>query len=283
MDGALISTRELTAYGFNAEAIRRCERGGVLARVHRGVYVIGGAPLTFDRRAHAALLAMGPAAAISDGTALVHWLLRPPPLRPGPIHVCIPGRGGRERRDGIVLHRPLRLPEQDVTERAGLQVTTPTRTLLDAARTLPRYARFRALEQAERERLDVNRDRLDAFPKLHEALYLFDRVGSCTRSDAEAMFLFVCLDHAIALPLVNQVHEGIEFDFRWPSGRLIVEVDGFDFHDGHPARGRERFEKDRDRGLIATELGYDYKRFSARQVARERLRIARILQGRLRP
>lgn len=280
MDGSLITTYELNQFGFDVVGIRSLMRRGALARVHRGVYLIGDAPLDFHRRGHAALLATGPPAALSEPTALGHWLLRP--VRPGPVHVSVPGRGGRERREGIVVHRPLRLPEHDVTEHEGLRTTTPTRTLLDTSRWLPRYARFRALEQAERERLDINRDRLDACPRLHDPLYLFDRLGPCTRSDAEAMFLLICLDFGIPLPVVNQVHEGTEFDMRWP-GRLIVEVDGFDYHDGQPVTGRERFEKDRERGLFAAELGYRFERFSAKQLRRERARVARVVQGRLRP
>ena len=281
MDGSLITTAELAHYGFGAPAaVRALMRREALTRLHRGVYLIGDAPLTFHRAVEAALLAIGPRAAAGHPTALTHWLLQPP--RQGPVHVCVPGRGGREIRDGIVIHRPLRLPEEDVTEHEGIRVTTPTRTLLDTARTLPRHARFRALEEAERQRLHVNRDRLDAFPPLHEALYLFDRLGACTRSPAEAMFLFICLDFGIPLPLVNRVHAGVEFDFRWPAERLIVEVDGFGFHDGLAGKGRDRFESDRDKGLVAAELGYDFKRFSARQVRRERVRIARIVLGQLR-
>ena len=283
MDGSLITTAELTGLGLDSEAIRRLRRLDAVTRLHRGVYLIGDAPLDFRRRSGAALLAVGPAAAVGEQSGLVHWLLRPPRRGPAPIHVCVPGRGGRERRDGIVIHRPLRLPDHDVTEHEGVRVTTPTRTLLDTARTLPRYARFRALEQAERERLGINRDRLDACSRLHDALYLFDRLGACTRSDAEAMFLFICLDFGITLPFVNQVFGGVEFDFRWPGARLVVEVDGYAFHDGAPDLGRVRFEGDRDKGLVAAELGYDFKRFSARQLRRERVRIGRLLQGRLRP
>jgi very-short-patch-repair endonuclease len=94
------------------------------------------------------------------------------------------------------------------------------------------------------------------------------------------MFLFICLDYGIPLPLVNDIHEGTEFDFRWPEQRLIVEVDGYKFHDG---LGREHFESDRDKGLRADELGSDFKRFSAKQVARERARVARAVVQRLRP
>ena len=280
MDASLITTYELNQLGFDSEAIRKLMRAAALTRLHRGVYLIGDAALDFHRRGHAALLAIGPPSAISEPTALGHWLLRP--ARPGPVHVSLPGRGGRERRKDIVVHRPLRLPEDDVTEHEGLRTTTPTRTLLDTSRWLPRYARFRALEQAERERLDVNRDRLDACTPLHDSLHLFDRLGPCTRSDAEAMFLFICLDFGIPLPVVNQVYVGTRFDFRWP-GRLIVEVDGYAFHDGDPAKGRDRFESDRDRGLVAAELGYRFERFSAKQVRHERERVARVVQGRLRP
>ena len=280
VDPWLITTRDLAALGFDHKSIEKLVRLDVLARRHQGVYVIGDAPLDFFRKGHAALLAAGPSSALSAATALVGQLLRPPPQREQPVHVSVPGRGGRERRDLLVIHRPLTLPPADVEVVQGLRITTPTRTLLDTARDLPRYARYRALEQAERHLLNVERDRLQACPHFAEALHLFDRLGACTRSDVEAMFLLICLDHDIPLPIVNRVHHGTEFDFRWEDPPSILELDGYAFHDGAPD-GRERFESDRDKGLIAADLGYDFTRVSARQVAGQSARVARAVRRRL--
>ena len=282
MDDSLITTRDLGELGFGESAIRNLVRREILARRHRGVYVIGDAPFTFHRKCRAAQLAIGPKGGIGHHTALVEHLMRPPDPRHHDVHVVVEGRGGRERREHLVVHRPLTLPPADIEDHDGFRVTTPTRTLLDTASALPRYARLRALEAAEHHLLHLERHRLDLHPSLKQALYLFDRIGARTKSDAEAMFLFICLDFGIPLPLVNHIFHGIEFDFRWPHARLIVELDGYVFHDGAP-RGRERFESDREKGLKAAEIGYDFARISARQVMRQRARVARAVQGRLRP
>lgn len=280
----LITTRQIAELGFDRVDIERFERQDVLTRRHRGVYLIGDTPLTWERKLHAAQLAIGPKGAIAQRTALLDHMLRTPePDEPDEVHIAIQGRGGRERRNGLVIHRPLSLPPDDIEARPGHRVTAPTRTLLDTAAQLPRYARFRAMEAAEFHRLHIERARLDAHPPMRQALALLDRVGACTRSDAEAMFLFICVDHGIPLPLVNVIHEDIEWDFRWPQRRLIVEVDGFGTHDGRPLNGRERFERDRDKGAIAELLGYHFTRFSARQVSRERALVARVVGQRLRP
>jgi hypothetical protein len=274
----LITTAELNDLGFNRYDIQRLERHGILTRRHRGIYVIGEDPLTFDLQCKAALLA-SPNTSLAHHTATAHWLMRP--TRNGPIHLTLPGRGGREKRPGIIIHRPRSLPPTDLTTLDNFPITTPTRTLLDVAPALPRYARFRALEAAEFHRLDIERDRLNASKPLRQPLALFDRLGQCTRSDAEAMFLFLCLDYGIPLPQVNKVIHDEEFDFRWEDARLIIEVDGFEFHEGDERR--PRVENDRDKGLVAESLGYAFLRFSAKQVKRERERLARILHGRLRP
>lgn len=139
------------------------------------------------------------------------------------------------------VHRA-KIPDADIAVVRGLRTTTPTRTLLDLAPHQPRHALFRALEEAERRRLDVDRGRLDACRRLEQPLELFDHYGPCTRSDAEAMFLFLCEDYGIERPRVNKAVGGPEADFHWPAATLVVEVDGFEFHDGRPA-----FRNDRDR------------------------------------
>ena len=60
-----------------------------------------------------------------------------------------------------------------------------------------------------------------------------------TRSDLEALFLQLCLDHDLPRPQVNRYDNGRELDFRWPEHRLAVETNGFWVH-----RTRDAFERD---------------------------------------
>jgi very-short-patch-repair endonuclease len=190
----------------------------------------------------------------------------------GPIHVNREGAGGPAQRGGRVKIHRARIPETDITVVRGLRTTTPTRTLLDVAAKQPRYALFRALEQAERLTLHVDRERLDDNPHLKQPLELFDHYGPCTRSDAEAMFLFVCEDHGIARPRVNEQLNGREADFHWPEHRLVVEVEGYEFHEGLPA-----FRDDRCRGNRFRLAGYEVIRFAASDVEHEPAEVAKTL------
>jgi hypothetical protein len=256
----LVTTQQLEDQGHSFKDIERLVRQEALTRLHRGVYLVAPARLTVDAESAAAVMALGDGATLTLESALAHWHLR---LRPaGPIHVNAPTTAGRATRKGLTPHRA-RIPESDIVEERGVRTTTPTRTLLDIASRQPEYALFRALEQAERLLLHIERPRLDACKRLRRPLALFDALGPCTRSDAEAMFLFVCLDHGIALPRVNQDIDDEEADFHWPIAHLVVEVDGYEFH-----HDKRPFHRDRHKALVFRRAGFEVIRFSAIQVAR---------------
>ena len=225
-----------------------------LVRLHRGVYFVP-AP---DLLARAALTAAGDGE-LCDVSALAHLDLRLRVL--GPIHV---NRTGDRRKsdERLRIHRA-RIPEADITEVRGLRTTTPTRTLLDVAPRQPGYALFRALEQADRLRVRLEFDRLDRCGHLAQPLELMRHYGACTRSDAEARFLFLCEEHGIERPLVNRPLAGREADFHWPEQALVVEVevDGYEHHFDLPA-----FRDDRRRGGSFRRAGFELIRFSADQV-----------------
>ena len=213
-------------------------------RVRRGVY---GEPAPPFGAHMAAVLALGPEAAISHVSGVELWGMRDP--EEAPIHVSVPGRGGREQRDGMVIHRPLRVVK---AHRHGIPVMTPTRCLRDAR--LPRHELYRALEEAERRRFELTLP-LDAVVRTQQA------VRGYTRSPAEAEALLVFQEHGITLPLVNHRLNGIEADFHWPSTRTVLEIDGWEWHNERP-----QFEEDRRRELVHAAAGWQVIRASATQV-----------------
>jgi very-short-patch-repair endonuclease len=217
-------------------------------RVTRGVYAVGELDdLSFFM---AAALAYGPKAVISHLSALMVIGLRP--LKPGDIHVSVPHTGVRRERTGIEVHRRRAL----AWGHSGvIPVTDPTQSLVDA--NLERYELYRALEEAEARNLPVDLPFGDVVRLKH-------RVQGRTRSDAEAQFLMLCHDHGLPLPLVNQPLHGVEADFHWPQAKLVVEVDGWDFH-----KERPQFEEDRRRGLVHSAAGFQVIRASATQVFHE--------------
>jgi very-short-patch-repair endonuclease len=218
-----------------------------LRRVHRGVYATG----DLDELGWylAAVLALGPGAAISRLSALMLLGLRP--FAAGDIHVTVPRGGGRSVRDGIVVHRSRDLER---SRQLGIPITSPTQALRDAP--LARHELYRALEKADRQGLAIDRSQLAA-----DVVDVQLRVRGRTRSDTEAAFVLLCRDHGLKLPLVNHRLNRCEVDFHWRDAGLVVEVDGFEHH-----RERAQFNEDRLRGLRHRVAGFEVVRVSADHV-----------------
>lgn len=60
---------------------------------------------------------------------------------------------------------------------------------------------------------------------------------------------------------MNSRMAGYEVDFLWPLEKLVVEVDGFEFHSGQAA-----FEADHVRDADLAMAGYRVVRFTYRKV-----------------
>jgi hypothetical protein len=104
-------------------------------------------PLSWESRWMAAVLACGAEAALSHLSAAYLWRLLDP--RQGPIDVCVRSSAGRGRRDGIRIHRFASLQSSEVTQRRGIPVTTPARTIDDLRGIATEAQLRRAIRQAE--------------------------------------------------------------------------------------------------------------------------------------
>jgi very-short-patch-repair endonuclease len=65
-------------------------------------------------------------------------------------------------------------------------------------------------------------------------------------------------------------------DFVWPEHKLVVEVDGYQFH-GH----RSAFERDRKKDQILIAAGYRVIRITWLQLKHEPLRVAAVIAAAL--
>jgi very-short-patch-repair endonuclease len=254
-----ISIAQLHGAGFSDAAVSRRVRSGHLHRLHRGVYAVGHTAPSTGRRWMAAVLALGENAVLSHRSAAELWGLLAPAQ--GPVHVSVPGRGGRARRQGICLHRPVSLEAKEMTRRHGIPVTSPVRTLSDLQATVSLAERRRAIRQADVLGLATGSD----VP------------SDGTRSELEHRFLRLCRRHRLPAPAVNMQIESLMVDFCWVEQRLIVETDGYRYH-----RGRAAFEDDRTRDLKLRALGYEVLRLSYRQVRDESAEVGAVLRGALR-
>ena len=276
----VVSRAQLFALGARAHQIDDRVNAGRLVPLHRGVYAVGHAALRIEGRWLAAVLACGPGAVLSHRDAAALWELAS--AGTGQVHVSVPGRAGRRRRDGIVVHRPTSLPPEQATTRRGIPVTSPARTLVDFAEVSRRPALVRAVAQSEVVRvfdLTAVEEAIAAQPgrtgARRLARVLDDQVGevSVTRSELEARFLDIAAAAGLPRPRVNAVVAGLEVDFLWATLGLVVETDGFRFHGT-----RSAFERDRERDAVLMAAGLRVLRFTHRAVVRTPRTVQRTLR-----
>lgn len=239
----VVTRKQLLAAGLSPSAISRRVEKGWLHRLHQGVYAVGHRGISREGRWLAAVLACGDLAVLSHWSAAALWDLLPHPR--GPVDVSTSMRGGRARRPGIRLRRCRSLAADLTTERRGIPVTTPARTIADLCKAGPAWQSRRAIRQAEMRgmRLEPN---VEA-----------DR----TRSDLELDFLRLCRRHGLPAPEVNVKLGRWTVDFLWRRQRIAVETDSYAYH-----RGRVAFQDDRARDLELRRRGYAVHRFSENQL-----------------
>ena len=231
----VVARRQLKALGFGDGAIKARLRMRHLG--HRRL-TIRGAWL-------AAVLACGDEALLSHRSAAALWGLRRTGRSPVEVTCC----RGRNGRAGILLHRS-KLAGDERSIEAGIPVTTVARTLLDLAEVLDEDGLRRAFEEADRlkllrmpalERVCARAERRKGLVALR---YLVDaaREPAFTRSPLESRFADFCRKHLADLPapLTNVSILDHEVDAYWPTHRLVVEMDSWEFHSHRAAFESER-------------------------------------------
>ena len=223
----------------------------------------------------AAVLACSPDAVLSHLDAAALWAIRPDSRKDAPPHVTVVGNRGR--RPGIRVHRVDWLDGEERTEKEGIPVTTPGRTLLDLGTLLDPEELELAVARAEREGL-VTETELVALVGRHagergtpalRAVLRLPGGPAYTRSAAERVFLRLIRDAELPAPECNVVVGCYELDFYWRSAGIGVEVDGFRYHSS-----RVRFEGDRRKDARLLAGGVSVVRLSWRQITRRPLATA---------
>lgn len=278
----VISRAQLLDVGVTSATIGRWIERGRLVPLHRGVYAVGHRRLRREGFWLAAVLAVGPGALLSHREAAALHGLRPSD-RPA-IHVTV---AARRRVQGLRIHRVSRLDADDATTVDGIPVTAIARTLVDLAGVVQPRALRKALEEAERShRLDVRA--VEATLKRtrgrngrgHERIKralteLASTTTTVTRSALEDRFVSLLDAHGLPRPQMNAQTMGIEVDAMWPAARLVVELDGWEYH-----RTRHAFQRDRDRANHLTANGWAVLRLTyADVIERPAATAARIAQA----
>lgn len=220
----VVAHHQLRALGYGSEAIRHRVLTGRLHPKARGVYAVGRPDLTWHGRLMVAVLACGPRALISHGTA------------PGAVELTVPGERSRRRR-GVRVHCRTRLQASDAGLHLNIPVTSPTRTLVDIAPPLSRAQLERAINLADSLDLvdpEALREECTRFPgergvrKLRTVLD--HRTFRATDSRLEQRFLAIVRRTSLPLPVTQRRVDGFRTDFVWPAIGLVVETDSLRYH-----------------------------------------------------
>jgi Protein of unknown function (DUF559) len=239
-----VTRGQLLKVGLGDGGIKGRLRGGFLVRRHTGVYAIAPARTDPLALAAAAVLACGPHAVLSHQSAAYLWgFLRY--WEPLP-HVTLT-QGDRRPRH-ILTHRCPSLKRRDITRQHDIPCTSPERTVLDIAPALTKKQLTRTVNDGRRSgylHLAALNDvlaRNPHHPGTKRLTPLANDPSNPTRSGFEDDFKLFCAHYGLPTPLINTYVNGYEVDAYFPEHRLIVELDGRDYHDDP-----EAFEDDRER------------------------------------
>ena len=263
------------ALGFTRNAIEHRIATGRLYSVARGVYVVGRSELTQHGTWMAAVLACGPGAMLSHGSAAALWGIG---REWREIEVTVRSASPR-RRSGVRVRRRPTLADAHVAEREGILITGLVQTLVDLAAVHKRPAVERAVNEADRlglidpptlrRALEVHRWE----PGVRPLRTMLDRrTFRLSRSDLEGIFLPLCTEVGLPLPLTKQWVNGFEVDFYWPDLGFVVETDGLQYHRTPSEQARDRL-----RDQVHTAAGMTNLRFTHEQVRYEPEHVRAIL------
>ncbi len=126
------TSRQAASVGYSTRLQHHHASRGNWRRVERGIYRFPEWPSGEHEDLALIGLWSGPGGVISHDSALeLHGLSD---VLPDQIHLTVPP-GFRKRRDRVVLHKA-DLEPSDITDQAGFRITTPLRTIADAARSV---------------------------------------------------------------------------------------------------------------------------------------------------
>lgn len=182
------------------------------------------------------------------------------------------------RRPGLLIHLA-ELGDRDRARLQGIPITTPTRTLFDAANQLRPGELEAAVNEADRlnlvdpETLRVAVEERRGERGVRPLRSLLDRrTFVLTDSELERRFLSLARSARLPMPQTGKRVNGFKVDFWWPDLGLVVETDGLRYH-----RTPSQQARDRLRDQTHTAAGLTCLRFTHAQVKFEPPHVRRTL------
>jgi plasmid stabilization system protein ParE len=232
----LVAAWQLLAEGWTRRKVKHHVVAGAWRVIHHGVYALTQAPLT-QRQLWIAATLTAPNSFLSHASAGACWGFRP---YDGSYEVVTrPGRGGPRRHGNLLVCRSSVL-DGDTTTHQGIPVTTAARTLIDLSPHVGDDATRKAFREAIRLKttttalIGQTAQRHRTRPGSSFLAALAARYATLpyrrARSDAECVGLEVLHDADRSPPELNVKVAGEEADFVWRDRKLIIEIDGPQYH-----------------------------------------------------
>jgi very-short-patch-repair endonuclease len=258
--------------------IERRIASGRLHAVWRGVYAVGRPQLGRHGRWMAAVLASGPDAVLSHGSAAALWGFGRE--RGGQIDVSVASTR-RSRRAGIRVHRRTRAVLNDVMVHERIPLTSPVRTLIDQATELESMGQpERAVNEADKldlARADALHTSLDDYrgqPGAGRLRKLLDPLHfRLSDSELEQRMRRLARTAGLPTPETKAWVNGYEVDFFWPILDIVVEADGLRYH---RTASQQKRALERDQTHLAA--GMWPLRFSHWQITHEAAHVEEVLR-----
>jgi very-short-patch-repair endonuclease len=274
---AVFAQDQALACGMTKQILHRRLADGRLQQVQPRVYVMAGAPDSWNQRLLAACLAGGRSAAASHRSAGRLWGLLQDDQ---PIEITVPLRRAPRLRNTLV-HRSTDLTAGQVLCRRGIPVTNPLRTMVDLGAVLGPEEVEAALDRgliAQRFSVAAVEHALEQLARSGRAgcgvlrRVLRERALGDRRPDSMLEPVMARLLQHAGLPpgafqYVIRDADGRfvgKADFAYPDRRLVVEVDGWSAHGTRTA-----FHVDRRRHNELVSAGWTLLRFTSDDLVRQ--------------
>lgn len=281
----MVPVSTLIAEGVSRAALSRAKKAGAVFRVAPSVYAVAPLPVRpkhavthegvapeYVAHVRAALLSLGPKAAACGVTAAVlfGW---PVLVEPTVVHVALAHGRTIKRRPGVRARQRRTLTRSRlrvVQDTDRLLATSSVQTALDCAAELPLLQGVAVCDSALRsgrvtlEQLTSGAARLPGSPDaetIRRVLSLCDpRSGSVLESVLRVQMCTAGIGGFTTQAVLQPLPE-LRVDFCFPLERLVVEVDGSQWHQD------PRVDRARDNTLAT--LGWRVLRFTWAQVVHE--------------
>lgn len=280
--GLVTSEQATTALGLSRK--NRWVKEGRLLSVQPRVLRVAGAPPTWHQAVLAASLAAD--GTVSHRSAAELWGLIQPA---GYVEISVRRTHSSQLRPPAIVHRIKDLHPELATQRQGLRLTDPVRTVIDLGLVLPKWAVADALSRGITTRLltvpDVERLR-DALGRQGRngtgvmRSILEDRLLAADQEESLLEARFAKLVSRANLPLPEFQHEVwhagrfiARIDAAYPDVLLAIEVDGFSAHTSPGS-----FQRDRTRQNRLVALGWTVLRFTWADVVKDPASVARTIR-----